>query len=283
MRRCDGSNAPSMALNPCCLTAEALQAATWLSASTIPSTTSSTRILSSPSPITRITGSVPDGRMIRRPLRPAAARRRRSRNHLGMFQRLAVLIADVLEDLRQRIETVADFRHRPVVLLDHRQNLQCGDEAVAGGGVVRQDDVAGRLAAEIVAVLAHMLEHVAVAHRRADQFDALPFEMPLEPEIGHHGADDAGLRQPVVFLPAFRDHRHQLVAIDDAPALVHDDHAVGVAIERDADIGAHLHHLAAQRLRRGGAAILVDVEAVGFDADGEDLGAELPRASGATR
>jgi len=34
---------------------------------TIPSTTSSTRNLSSPSPVTRITGSVPDARTIRRP------------------------------------------------------------------------------------------------------------------------------------------------------------------------------------------------------------------------
>src|SRR5262249_23624555 len=42
-------------------------AAAWVSASTMPSTSSSTRNLSSPSPMTRMTGSVPDGRMTRRP------------------------------------------------------------------------------------------------------------------------------------------------------------------------------------------------------------------------
>jgi hypothetical protein len=43
------------------------QAAMSVSASTMPSTTSSTSALSSPSPMTRITGSVPDGRITRRP------------------------------------------------------------------------------------------------------------------------------------------------------------------------------------------------------------------------
>src|SRR5262249_22092047 len=47
------------------------QAATSLSASTTSSTTDSTSPLSSPSPITRITGSVPEGRTIKRPPRPS--------------------------------------------------------------------------------------------------------------------------------------------------------------------------------------------------------------------
>ena len=55
------------------------------------------------------------------------------------------------------------------MLLDHRQHLQRRDQAVAGGRVVRQDDVAGLLAADVVAVLAHVLEHVAVADRGAHE------------------------------------------------------------------------------------------------------------------
>ena len=43
-----------------------------------------------------------------------------------------------------------------------------------------------------------------------------------------------------------RDHRHQLVAIDDLAVFVDDDDAVGIAIERDADIGAHFVDLVAQ-------------------------------------
>ena len=74
--------------------------------------------------------------------------------------------------------------------------------------------------------------------------------------------------------------RHDLVAVDDAALLVDDHDAVGVAVERDADVGAHLAHLGAQRLRRGGAALLVDVAAVGLDADLDHLGAQLPQRLG---
>ena len=103
------------------------------------------------------------------------------------------------------------------------------------------------------------------------------FEEALQPEIRHHGGDDAGLGEPAVFLPALRDHREQLVAVDHMAALVDQDDPVGVAVERDADVGAHLAHLAAQRLRRGGAAFLVDVEAVRLDPDRNDVGAEFPQ------
>ena len=95
------------------------------------------------------------------------------------------------------------------------------------------------LATDIVAVGAHLLEHVTVADRRADERNAQTAEIALEAEIGHHGRDHARLGETAIGLPAFRDHRQQLVAVDDAPALVHDQHAVGVTIERDADIGAH--------------------------------------------
>ena len=60
-------------------------------------------------------------------------------------------------------------------------------------------------------------------------------------------------------------------------ALVDQDDAIGVAVERDADVGAHLAHLLGQRFRRGRAAFLVDVEAVGFDADRDDVGAQFPQ------
>ena len=60
-------------------------------------------------------------------------------------------------------------------------------------------------------------------------------------------------------------------------ALIDQDDAIGVAIERDADVGAHFAHLAAQRLRRGGPAFLVDVESVGLDADGNNVGAQFPQ------
>ena len=104
--------------------------------------------------------------------------------------------------------------------------------------------MAGLLAAEIVAVLAHVLEHVAVADRGAHELQPEAAEIALEAEIGHDGGDDAGLRQAPVLAPGARDDGHELVAVDELPLLVDDEDAVGVAVERDADIGAELAHLA---------------------------------------
>ena len=105
-------------------------------------------------------------------------------------------------------------------------------------------------------------------------------EEALEAEIGHHRRDDAAAGEPPALVPGLGDQRHDLVAVDDRAVLVDDDDAVGVAVERDADVGAHFMHLLLQAGRMGRAAFLVDVEAVGLDIDGDDLGAEFPQRRG---
>ncbi len=66
-----------------------------------------------------------------------------------------------------------------------------------------------------------------------------------------------------------------MVAVDQSALLVDDGDTVGVAIERDADIGAIFVHGFLQRARIGGADFLVDVEAVGLDADRDHLRAQF--------
>ncbi len=78
------------------------------------------------------------------------------------------------------------------------------------------------------------------------------------------------------FFPIRGDHRHHLIAVDDLAALVDDEHAIGVAVERDADVGAHFAHFVHERRRRRRAHVAVDVEAVRLDADLEDFRAEFP-------
>ena len=171
---------------------------------------------------------------------------------------------------------MADFADRPVEPLHHGEKLQGGDEAVAGGGEVGHDDVAGLLAAEVEAVLEHGLADVAVADRRADHGETDILEEALEAEIGHNRDGDGRLGEAPVRRPRFGDGRKQLIAVDQLALFVDDDDPVGVAVERDADVGADLDDLGGERGRRGGADPGVDVEAVGFDADGEDFGAEFP-------
>jgi hypothetical protein len=101
---------------------------------------------------------------------------------------------------------------------------------------------------------------------------------PLETEIGHDGRHDAAAAQPSCRPPRFRDQRHQLVAIDDRAVLVDDQHPIGVAIQRDADIGADFMDLARQRDRVGRTAIEIDVGAVGLVADRDHVGAQFPQS-----
>ena len=136
--------------------------------------------------------------------------------------------------------------------------------------------MAGLLAAEIAAERAHLLDDIAVADGGAVQPDILRREKALETEIGHDRRDQRAAREPTAARQAGRDQRHQLVAVENDAALVGDDQPVGIAVERDADIGAPRQHLAPHLFGRQRAAFAVDVEAVGRDAEREDLGAELP-------
>src|SRR5262252_10236160 len=140
--------------------------------------------------------------------------------HRGVLVGLAVAKTDILGDLRQRIEAMANRRNRLAELFDYRHHLQGSDEAVARRGVVRQDDVAGRLPTKIVAMLAHLLENVTVADLNAQQLDSLRIEMTLQAEIRHDGGDDPGLRKPPFLVPALRNDGEQLIAIDQMAVLV---------------------------------------------------------------
>ena len=55
---------------------------------------------------------------------------------------------------------------------DQVEHHERGEQAVAGGGEVREEDVAGLLAAERGAVLLHLFEHVLVADGRAQHANA---------------------------------------------------------------------------------------------------------------
>ena len=82
--------------------------------------------------------------------------------------------------------------------------------------------------------------------------------------------------ETLLAMPGRGDERHQLIPVDESAVLICDDNAIGVAVERDAYIGARLDDLGAHRLRRCRAALLIDIEPVGIIADGDGLGTEFP-------
>ena len=70
-------------------------------------------------------------------------------------------------------------------------------------------------------------------------------------------------------------------SIDVAVFIRHHD-PVGVAVQRDAEIGAALAHLALHRFRLGRTAIVVDVEAVGLNAHRDISAPSSQSTAGAT-
>ena len=96
----------------------------------------------------------------------------------------------------------------------------------------------------------------------------------LETEVAHHRADHRTRSVPCELARA-RDDVQQLIAIDDAPQMIDHDQPVAVAIECQAHVGAHARHRQLQQVRRGRAAAVIDVAAVGRAADRHDLGAEV--------
>ncbi len=108
----------------------------------------------------------------------------------------------------------------------------------------------------------------------------IDFEIALKTEVRHDGRDDGRLGEQSLVLPVIRDDCQRLVAIDQVAALVDNHHAIGVAIERNADIGAHFPYFSGQRFGRRRTAIAVDVEAVRLDADGNHFRTEFPKRLG---
>lgn len=119
---------------------------------------------------------------------------------------------------------------------EHVEELKRRQLTVAGRGVVGEDRVARLLAAKLVAALIHLFEHVAVAHARADEADAVFAAELVKAEVRHHRRNDRAARElPAALHVRAADGKH-LVAVDNAALLVDEQAAVRVAIERDADV-----------------------------------------------
>ncbi|MNY72178.1 hypothetical protein D3C86_2106760 [compost metagenome] len=78
---------------------------------------------------------------------------------------------------------MAHLAHRLALALDHREDLQSSDKAITGCAKIGEYDMAGLFAADVQAVLAHLLDDITVADLRAPQIDAASLEIALEAEV----------------------------------------------------------------------------------------------------
>ena len=135
--------------------------------------------------------------------------------------------------------------------------------------------MAGLLAANLVAVLQHVLEDVAVADLRDFSTAARRLDGLVETDVRHDRRDDRVVRQRAGFDHVLRAHHEDVVAIDDLAFFIDAEAAVGVAVMRDAEICMRLEHRALQRFEMRRAAPVVDVDAIRQRMDDLDLRAEL--------
>ena len=148
--------------------------------------------------------------------------------------------------------------------------------------MLQKDHVSRLLSPDGVALLQHTLQHVAVAHGGALQVHTVLFGEQMQPQIGHDGGHHCVSWQLPLPLHVQAACRHDLVAVDQLPPLIHCQAAVCVAVKGDADVIAPSPDHGGQGVHVGGTALFVDVDPVrvGVDDVGAQLGEAVEQAGG---
>ncbi len=220
-----------------------------------------------PAPRCRRSAAAPDRCRRGRPPRRRPRRRGPRRSRRAACRRRATLT----RTCGRRVITPARSASGRPVRAHPLQDVQRGQDAVAGRGVLAHDHVAGLLPTEGVAAGAHRLEHVAVADGGLQHADPVGLAGPAtRPRLLITVATRvSSTRCPDSCIASARID-HQLVAVDDRTGVVDGQAAVGVAVDREAGVGAVRDDGLLERPEVGGAAAVVDVEAVGLGADRDD-------------
>ena len=160
------------------------------------------------------------------------------------------------------------------------QDLERADDAVTGGCKIAEDKVTALFAAEIKILRNHFLNHVAIAHFSANDFAAVGGERFVQSEVTHFGRDQRVVAELIRFQKIERGDSKNFIAINDFAVFVAEQHAVGVAIMSDADIGASEFDDALNFVRVRAAAALVDVHSIRLVMRHGDIGAEFAQNAG---
>ena len=131
--------------------------------------------------MTRITGSVPEGRTTSLPCAPsfdlpsviARCTVKSSNDCLFLYRTFFAICRQGLEGIADITDTLAAAPH------NHFENLQRRDQAITRRGEIRQHQMATLFAADIKTMLAHMINHVAISHRRSLEFQASLVQIAL--------------------------------------------------------------------------------------------------------
>ena len=176
--------------------------------------------------------------------------------------------------LRQQLARSRELRERLALGTNHFHHAQRGHNAVARALDIAKDRMARLLATQAVAALAHLGIHVTVAHAAGHGAQTGKLQRLDQAKVAgnrrHHGT----ARESPVLVQVHAAHVQDLVAVYHATALVHGQAAIGIAVIGKAHVQALLHHMALQALHMRGAAVDVDVKAIGRGVDHAHVGAQ---------
>ena len=140
--------------------------------------------------------------------------------------------------------------------------------------------MAGRFAAEVVPGPEHLFEHVPVPDGRPLDRNAAPRKGVLKPEVRHQRSDDS---MPLQFLMALipgRGGEENMVAVSDAAILSCKDRPVGIAVKSHAQGGMQCGGLSCHKAGMKGAAVEIDVAAVGTSVENVHLDSKFIKEHG---
>lgn len=164
---------------------------------------------------------------------------------------------------------------------DERGDFYGGEKAVAGGTVIKKNDVAGLLATDDVAAAEHFFENIAIADGSAGESDAFAGEDTFESKIGHGSGDNTVAFELILRLEMTSDGEEDAVAVDDFPGLADEEGAIGIAIESDPKPAALRNDPLLQAFEMQRSTTIIDVAAIRGHAHGDDICAEGAKERGA--
>ena len=187
-----------------------------------------------------------------------------SRGHDLRLGRITANDRHILQDLRIGHKILQKLRNLFPGAADNAQKLDSGKLAVAGSGIIQEDQVAGLLTAQIEAAFQHTLQHIAVTNIGAFQRDSPFARKAVEPQVGHDCCHDRILLQLAAFLHCSAADGHNHVTVHHMTLFIQDNAAVRIAVKGDAQIKVSVHNGVGQGLHVGRAAAVVDVHAIGM-------------------
>ena len=162
------------------------------------------------------------------------------------------------------------------VLANHGgEDLECGDEGIAGRIVFEHNDVARGFAAEEIISGSHFFDDVPVADFGVQNFSAVGRNGTLQPAVGHDGGDHGFAGELIAIEHIGGQNTEDGVSVEHLTFLVGKEDAVAVTVEGDSEVGFFADDFCAHGIGMHGSASFIDVDAVGFGSDGNHFRAQF--------